>query len=350
MNFSPKQQLDPWVSVNLSVLWPGLGQCYSRAWAKGLIFAGITCGFLFYAIWSILGRNGNTLTGLLTLGIIGIFYVINVFDAYNTLKSLPRLSLAVYQPKRNRWYAVFLSQILPGFGHLYLQKAIVGGVFLAISTVISLLANDYPVLLPIPPFLWAIACYHVYRITPYRGNAYRWVIMTIMIGLLIIRLIVGYVPIWLNSTFMQFIVPSSSMEPTLQVNDRMFVRAHTNYEPQSGDIIVFNVPEEAIAALDINPDTLFVKRVIGLPGQSVFVTRGTVFIDQQPLPEPYTTGVSNYDWGPAIVPPDSYFVLGDHRNESADSHVWGFLPSSDILGRAYKIYWPPERIQPLTQE
>lgn len=348
MSFLPDREPNPWIAVNLSVLWPGMGQCYGNAWIKGLLLASVTVGFLWYGTWSIFSAHGNTMTGLLVFATVGALYVMNVLDAYHTLKPLPKPSMSIYQPKRNRWYAVFLSQILPGFGHLYLQQAAVGGVLLASSTVTSLLANEYPSLFPIPPFLWAIACYHIYRSTPYRGRTHRWVIATIIIGLLIIRLTVGYVPIWVNGTFMQFIVPSSSMVPTLQVNDRMFVRSQPLYKPQMGDVIVFHAPDDAIAALDIDPNTIFVKRVIGLPGHRIAVAQGNVFVDDVPLVEPYISQIPNYVWGPVTVPANAYVVLGDNRNESADSHIWGFLNVDDIVGKAYKIYWPPERIQPLT--
>ncbi|MEB3213301.1 MAG: signal peptidase I [Leptolyngbyaceae bacterium] len=347
MSSSSQRRLNPWIAVNFSVLWPGLGQCYGRAWVKGVCMAIATLALIGYSVWSIFGAPGNTMTGLLLFIVVGVFYIVNVFDAYHTLKPLPKPSMAIYQPKRNRWYAVFLSQILPGFGHLYLQQAIVGGILLASGTLTSLLASHYPELLPIPPFLWAIACYHIYRSMPQRESAHRWVIAAIVTGLLIMRLILGYVPTVVNGMFMQFIVPSSSMAPTLQVNDRMFVRDRPHYHPQMGDVVVFHAPKEAIATLKVDPDTIFVKRVIGLPGQRVAVANGQVSVDDVVLSEPYISQSTAYTWGPVTVPPDAYVVLGDNRNESADSHIWGFLPESDLMGRAYKIYWPPGRIQPL---
>lgn len=348
MTTTSHQPRDPWIAVNLSVLWPGLGQCYGQAWLKGIVLASVAAGLVGFAVWSIFSVNGNTLTGLLMLLVFSLVFLGSLLDAYNTLKPLPKPSVAeVYQPQQNRWYAVFLSQVLPGFGHLYLQRAVVGGVFLAGGTLTALLANTYPALLPIPPFIWAIACYHVYRITPGRKTAHRWVIVTLIIGILITRLTVGYIPVWVNQTVLQFIVPSTSMEPTLHVGDRMFVRRHETYYPQQGDVVVFKIPETAIALLDVPPDTFFVKRIIGVPGQTVEVRRGRVLINGIPLQEPSIEEPPTYEWGPIFIPPGTYVVLGDHRNSSADSHVWGLLPGENILGRAYKIYWPPAHIQPL---
>ncbi|NET10608.1 MAG: signal peptidase I, partial [Symploca sp. SIO2B6] len=118
--------------------------------------------------------------------------------------------------------------------------------------------------------------------------------------------------------------------------------------PQFGDLVVFQAPVDAIATLDVDVNTLFVKRVIGLPNQAIAIKNGQILIDQVPLQEPYEASEPAYEWGPAVIPPNTYFVLGDNRNASADSHVWGFLPMDDILGRAYKIYWPPERIQSIS--
>lgn len=342
------QRRDPWIAVNLSVIWPGAGQCYARAWLKGLALASLTVGLVGFAVWSIFSIHGNTLTGLLLLLVTGGVYIGNLLDAYNTLKPLPKPSIAdVYQPYRNRWYAVFLSQILPGFGHLYLQQAVMGGLFLAAGTLTALLANTYGVLLPIPPFIWAIACYHVYRITPGRTSDHRWVIVALLVGIVATRLTVGYVPVWVNQSVLQFIVPSSSMEPTLQVGDRMFVRRYGAYYPQAGDVVVFRIPATAIALLDAPPDMTFVKRIVGVPGQTVEVKNGRVLVNGEPQREPYIQEPPDYQWGPVLIPPNVYVVLGDNRNASADSHVWGFLPRQDIVGRAYKIYWPPAHIQPL---
>jgi signal peptidase I len=348
MSFFSRHRPNPWIAVNFSALWPGLGQCYGSAWLKGLFMAGLTIGLLGYGTWSIFGALGNTLTGLLLFGVVGILYIANVFDAYNTLKPLPKPSMAIYQPRRNRWYAVFLSQILPGFGHLYFQQAILGGVLLGASILISLLANEYSALVPIPPFLWAIACYHIYRSTPDRGRTQRWVIAMIITGLLVIRLAMGYIPTIVNGMFMQFIVPSESMAPTLQVGDRMFVRHRSEYHPQVGDVIVFHAPEAAIRTLGVAPDTIFVKRIVGRPGQRIAVMKGQLFVNDTPVAEPYLAQPMHYTWGPVTVPPRSYIVLGDSRNESADSHLWGALPEREIIGKAYKIYWPPDRVQPLS--
>jgi len=102
--------------------------------------------------------------------------------------------------------------------------------------------------------------------------------------------------------------------------------------PQRGDVVVFRFPN--------NPERDFIKRIIGEPGDTVEVRSGTVYIDGGPLDEPYITNKPTYSYGPGEVPPKQYFVLGDNRNNSYDSHVWGFLPEENIIGQAWLSYWP----------
>lgn len=105
--------------------------------------------------------------------------------------------------------------------------------------------------------------------------------------------------------------------------------------PQRGDIIVFEYPED--------PSRDFIKRVIGLPGDTVDVRNGKVYVDGTALNEPYLRDAPEYTMpSPVTVPADSVFVLGDNRNNSSDSHVWGCLPLDRIIGKAWVSYWPPD--------
>ena len=103
--------------------------------------------------------------------------------------------------------------------------------------------------------------------------------------------------------------------------------------PQRGDVIVFRAP--------IQPDKDFIKRVIALPGDSIEVRGGQVFVNDQLIDEPYIRDKSPYLVPRQTVPPAHYFVLGDNRPNSSDSHVWGLVPTENIIGRAWVSYWPP---------
>ncbi|MBR3402565.1 MAG: signal peptidase I [Parasporobacterium sp.] len=137
------------------------------------------------------------------------------------------------------------------------------------------------------------------------------------------------------------VVPSGSMESTIMTNSRMMgLRASYWFsDPQQGDIIVFKYPDD--------PSENFVKRVIGTPGDTVEIIGGVTYVNGEVLDEPYLNETPrNKDFGPYIVPEESYFVMGDNRNNSHDSRYWHntFVPRSSVLGKALFCYWPPNRI------
>ncbi len=111
--------------------------------------------------------------------------------------------------------------------------------------------------------------------------------------------------------------------------------------PERGDIIVFRAPDQTPGAQERD----FIKRVIGLPGDTVEVKNCTVYVNGKPLTEPYIAQAPTYPYpqdgsGPVTVPKGQYFVLGDNRNNSSDSHSWGMVPKANIIGQAWIIYWP----------
>lgn len=137
-------------------------------------------------------------------------------------------------------------------------------------------------------------------------------------------------------------VENVSMKPTLQPGEFLLVNrvAYKLGEPSIGDIIVFHAP--GVSEMD------YIKRIVGLPGDAVRVSEGTVTVNNQALYEPYIADPPNYS-GEWIVPEGQYFVLGDNRNNSSDSHLWGFVPHEDIVGKALLIYWPLSDVTLLTR-
>jgi signal peptidase I len=139
-------------------------------------------------------------------------------------------------------------------------------------------------------------------------------------------------------------IPSGSMEPTLEINDRLVVEKISYYfnPPERGDIVVFWPPDNLFP--EGKRRDAFIKRIIGIPGDTIEVADGTVFLNGEPLAEDYIKAEPTYTWGPETVPADSYLVLGDNRNSSFDSHSWGFVPAENIIGKAVVRFWPPNRI------
>jgi len=146
-----------------------------------------------------------------------------------------------------------------------------------------------------------------------------------------------------------FYIPSGSMSPTLQVGDRIvvFKLAYDFHAVQRGDIVVFDAPPKVASSCDTT-DKVLVKRVIGLPGETISDRGGVVYIDGRPLhetylpahdPATYTGPFHRYHLGP-----NQYFVMGDNRTESCDSRLWGPVNRSEIIGKVEMRIWPLSRI------
>jgi signal peptidase I len=142
----------------------------------------------------------------------------------------------------------------------------------------------------------------------------------------------------INAVSARVRVDGFSMRPTLQDGEYILVSklAYKFGTPQRGDIVVFIFP--------VNPEEDLIKRVIGLPGDTISVQGGVLSINGVAKDEPYISAPPAYD-GTWQVAPGELFVLGDNRNDSRDSHQWGLLPIENVIGRAVVIYWPPKEWQ-----
>jgi signal peptidase I len=140
----------------------------------------------------------------------------------------------------------------------------------------------------------------------------------------------------LNTTTGRFQVRGSSMEPTLYDGQYMLISKVTYWihPPERGDVIVFHPPND--------PGDDYIKRIVGLPGERVEIQNGHVSVDGVLLQEPYIANPGSYA-GVWELGDRDYFVLGDNRRNSSDSHTWGMFPEENIVGKAWLCYWPPER-------
>lgn len=182
-------------------------------------------------------------------------------------------------------------------------------------------------------------------------------------------------------------IPSSSMEETLQINDRLIIEkiSYRLHDPERRDIVVFNAPPTAaICSGSISappPKDAFIKRIIGLPGDTVEFKDAQVFINGKKLEEPYIVQegealASSQTLVPTnsmllanasapnaglplgaiknpvkvTIPPSSYLVMGDNRNNSCDSRYWGFVPRENLIGKAFVRFWPLTRMGSLTNQ
>jgi len=156
----------------------------------------------------------------------------------------------------------------------------------------------------------------------------------------LITLVIALIIFLVAQAMMQSVkVVGASMEPSLHNGQYIVVSkaAYWLHPPRRGDIIVFHSPQ--------NQDQDIIKRVIATPGETVEIREGKVYINGSPLDEPYIAEEPYYNLQPQDVPEDSYFVLGDNRNHSSDSHVWGVVPEGNIVGKAWICYWPPSEWQ-----
>jgi signal peptidase I len=191
-----------------------------------------------------------------------------------------------------------------------------------------------------------------------RVASFMWeLIQTVLLTLLIFFA--------MRAVVQNFKVEGTSMEPTLHNNQFLIINKMTYARidgtpverimpttstepgaphfvfgnPEHGDIVVFRFPAQ--------PDKDFIKRIIGVPGDLVEVRAGRVYLNGQLQDEPYIKDGASYDRPGQIVPTGQYFVLGDNRPNSSDSHVWGFVPADNLVGKAWFAYWPPGDWGPL---
>ncbi len=163
--------------------------------------------------------------------------------------------------------------------------------------------------------------------------------LTVLIGAVIVALI------FRAFLFQAFWIPSGSMEGTLEIQDRVMVNrlSYRLHDVNRGDVIVFHKPEDLRS--DINE---LIKRVMALEGETIEGRDNAVYVDGQRVAESYLDPADTiFDFGPTTVPEGHVFVMGDNRDDSTDSRVFGAIPLDSIVGRAFVVFWPMDRLDSL---
>ncbi len=251
--------------------------------------------------------------------------------------------------KRKPILAFLLSLVTPGLGQIYngqFKKGVsylVG--FLLAYIIFSFLLFKFCglifyliIMLGFFLFILIDALLGAIKLKAIALNSYnKWYIYLIIFLLSVaIRPLLGWTI--RNNIARAYKIPSSAMEPTLLVGDRLIadMRSYKSQRPQRGDIIIFEFPKD--------PSKDFIKRVIGIEDEKVEVINNKIYINEKLLDDPWGYGSAKYypaldTFGPVVVPKDSLFVLGDNRNNSQDSRFWGFVNIKKVRGKALYLYW-----------
>ncbi|MBE9041708.1 signal peptidase I [Oscillatoriales cyanobacterium LEGE 11467] len=353
---------EPWLAVCLSSLFPGIGQIYSGQKFRGIFWILSFTIFSGLGLFSLLTQTGNILLGVGSLLLLPIFKISNLFDAYTcTRKSNSSEFEELRKQSKDPWAAVFLSTILLGAGHFYIGNGLLGSILL-FFVVASYFIPTLAILLWL---LSPLVIYHVYRTTPtQREKSKRFLIPIALLITIGAGLVSGIVQVSIREFVAESrYIPTGAMIPNLQINDRLVINKfiYQVQDPQRGDIVVFNPPE---ALQREGFKEAFIKRIIGLPGETIEIIEDRVYINGNPLDEPYLDesrktrvdicrnqnsyfsrreGEGQEIWE-ATVPPNSYLTMGDNRENSYDSRCWGTVSREYIVGKATKILWPLNRM------
>lgn len=255
---------------------------------------------------------------------------------------------------RRPWLAAVLTLLEIGLGHIYsgnLQRGII--LYCIAQCIFLVFALFMTVVAPTAVFMISailgIAAFAIYCVVDsaliasrrkenYKLAKYnRWFVY---VGYLLVAGLLGQASVSFVVTpylVQAFKMPTGSMEPTLLIGDHLLVnkRIYRAKEPQRGDVIVFRYPR--------NPETSYVKRLIGEPGDMLEMVGRTVYINGKPIVENYVQYIDPASiyahYGPYHIPPGQYFVMGDNRDLSQDSRFWGFVPRENLFGKPLLIYW-----------
>ncbi len=358
---------EPWLAASFAWLLSGIGHLYSGAYGQGAFLLALV-GLI--SIYSIMSSISNwTPTILNTLLDFFVFIILTVYASWSAFRLTKRKNSEDFERERtlskDPWLAVFLSIVLPGMGHIYLRRWIVGILFFlgffVFGFIFQLMKIDFIFAFIICRIFVSIHAYiagQLNKVKPKRPLA-----LFIIVYICICLLKDFFYP-QLEKQFFQYSGPmyGTSMNPTLVKGDRVVVNSITYSfnDPKPGDVIMFRPPKNISNKKDPT-----CKRIIAIGGETIEIRDGNVYVDGQERNFGFQIGSYTYSesnlsvdnfsqndnpyltYGidkPYYVPEGHYFVLGDNRQYSADSRWYGAIPRENIVGKVVKICWPPRRM------
>jgi signal peptidase I len=350
---------EPWLAVVLSFFWAGIGQIYSGRILSGCILILTETTLFCLSIWSLLIPKCDL---LITAGLYLAIVVVRIWNLFDAHKCARKTNPPDFETERKQnkdpWLAFFLSDLIPGLGQLYLKKWLWGIIFIIAAALMLIVAKIYLLLyIGLWGLLATFICFHAYISAPVQREKSKRTILIVIIAFLFICLSRYNRPLFKAYFVEAFKIPAppniyftppehrrgSSMKPTLIYNDRVLVRKSKKYIPKRGDVVAFKSPKDR--------NIPFIMRIAATAGETIEIKGNTLYIDGQKIQWPpietheLIRGIGVRE--PYEVPENCFFVLGDNSANSNDSRFFGAVPISDLIGKAYKIYWPLSRRGPI---
>jgi signal peptidase I len=360
------QTKEPWLAVLLSTLLPGWGQWYAGKRSRGLLILGLQ--ILSAVVGVGVASLAKPSMGIVSLAFGFGFFALPIwsyFDAHKVTTQANSTDFeAVRQGQADPWRAIFWGRLFWGLGYVSVGK---WPLFVLAVLIGILVPWGVERIIPLDP-LWSVIVENLVSIALMMGFAIHPFTIAIKnrqasgnqqefptpflgaaLGIIVATILIPAFTAFGVRTFVAEAryIPAGSMLPTLEINDRLIIDkiSYRFRSPDRGDIVVFEPTDGLVKQ---NYKDAFIKRIIGLPGERLEVRDGKVFVNGKMLNEDaHINNKPNYRWGPEIVPSGEYLVLGDNRNNSYDSHFWGFVPLEKMIGVAAYRFWPADRFGPL---
>jgi len=340
---------EPWLAVNLSYFFAGIGQIYAGKIRRGVIMLTMLATMTVLALWHIFSAHGDLPTGISYAIVAGGLYLWNLYDAFISARNN---NSEQYEQERRAsrdpWLALLLSQIVPGFGHLYLRETIPGILLVGLSAILYVFVQ-YSVLLGIlGVILGGLAGLHAYYQAPVRRENSNKPVLALVTAIIIYGTIATSIPFYFNHNIVRnFTTSSTDMVPSIYPQDRFFVRPLSPDKYKRGDIMVFEIPGDTTR--------VYVRRLVAFANEQVEIRSDSVLVvNGIEVSFPTEKNLAFIPGGqyavsgrPFTVPANSYFFLADNSREGKDSRQFGAIKQSEIIGKVYKIYLPLYRAGPV---